>query len=245
LIESLRSDLGAAHDKIERLTITMRSLQDDLNRERREHGKAKDQLEKLWPVAQNAANFYEIEREAHKASQEAARDEIERLKIIIQSLQVTNVSLLESRTELETETIHQIALTDALVEALPKCDRHCGQPATKAFRRGDLRYCDKCPMPMSDGVGGIGHARDYPRADPLRAIQKDRAERAVWATVEHMETSPMVRVDRERGWWQYKCSVCGQIATGSTIYKEQEYDYGTHCGEPWMVAGWVNVDGEK
>ena len=140
---------------------------------------------------------------------------------------------------------HQIALTDALVEALPKCDK-CDQPATRGNGRGAERRCDEHKDLRPAGNFTLADVcPEYPRAAPIRAIQKDRAERAVRATVDHVETSPMARTDRERGYWQYKCSVCGQLATSSTIYKEQKYDYGTHCGEPWMAMCWVSLDTEE
>jgi hypothetical protein len=94
-----------------------------------------------------------------------ARDEIERLNIIIQSLQNTNISLLEKISESR-------ALTDALVDSLPKCDQGHG-PATKAYQRGGRRFCDKCWLHPGDREFP---PPDYPRAAPLRAIQKDRAE---------------------------------------------------------------------
>lgn len=46
-----------------------------------------------------------------------------------------------------------------LVATLPKCDQ-CDAPATKAFARGEARYCD---------VHGP-NVRDYPRAQPLRDV---------------------------------------------------------------------------
>ena len=67
-------------------------------------------------------------------------------------------------------------LTDALMALLPRCDRHPERPATKAWHRDCARWCDECGDAdrASDGV----ECPEYPRAPAIRAIQKDRAERA-------------------------------------------------------------------
>jgi hypothetical protein len=54
------------------------------------------------------------------------------------------------------------ALSD-LVDALPKCDKH-GNPATRAWRRGDVRYCDECGV----FVPPRAPVPEYPHAAPLR-----------------------------------------------------------------------------
>ena len=74
--------------------------------------------------------------------------------------------------ELEVALDEEIARTDALVAALPKCDYHKDRPATKAWKRGDRRYCDEC---NPNSIGQV--APDYPRAAPLRAILAARGKR--------------------------------------------------------------------
>lgn len=48
-------------------------------------------------------------------------------------------------------------IVTTLLWSLPKCDQ-CKRPATRAWKRGEARYCDK----HGEGVP------DYPRATPLR-----------------------------------------------------------------------------
>lgn len=48
-----------------------------------------------------------------------------------------------------------------LVAALPRCD-DCSDPATRAWRRGEGRWCDHHAPPGCP---------DYPRAEPLRRAQ--------------------------------------------------------------------------
>jgi hypothetical protein len=48
--------------------------------------------------------------------------------------------------------------------------------------------------------------------------------------------------ERERGWWEYRCSVCWRRAAGSTIFREQLYDYGDHCGQPWIPVQWISLN---
>lgn len=56
-----------------------------------------------------------------------------------------------------------------LVATLPKCDE-CDLPATKAFRRGEGRWCDNHKMRMHwlAGYEEPIEAPDYPRALALR-----------------------------------------------------------------------------
>jgi hypothetical protein len=55
----------------------------------------------------------------------------------------------------------------ALVNALPKCEQH-GRPATRAWSRGGMRYCDECGTQQHD-KNERSEVPDYPRAAPLRA----------------------------------------------------------------------------
>jgi hypothetical protein len=74
----------------------------------------------------------------------------------------------------------QIAMTDALVASLPKCDQ-CEKPATRSPGRGRERRCDDHAH-ISRVPGESFYCRDeYPRAAPLRAIQQDRLNRATQA----------------------------------------------------------------
>ena len=70
-------------------------------------------------------------------------------------------------------------LLGALVGTLPKCDE-CSAPATRAFRRGEGRWCDahagqaeRCTSGgVSDPNGAylrLARPPEYPRAEPLRA----------------------------------------------------------------------------
>jgi hypothetical protein len=61
---------------------------------------------------------------------------------------------------------------DALYDSLPKCS-HCTNTATRAFKRGEARYCDTC---SPDGGGLIAFVPDYPRAEPVRAITAMRRD---------------------------------------------------------------------
>lgn len=89
---------------------------------------------------------------------------------------LTLQDLLGDRYELAKEALDQVdalqqkhirlcAVAEAserLVASLPKCD-DCSRPATRAFRRGEARYCDE------HGANILGHeAPEYPRAQPLR-----------------------------------------------------------------------------
>ena len=56
----------------------------------------------------------------------------------------------------------------ALIDALPKCDR-CGDTATRAFERGGGRYCDTHAVVIF-GDDNTATAPEYPRAAPLRAL---------------------------------------------------------------------------
>lgn len=83
---------------------------------------------------------------------------------------------------LESELAAERARTDALVASLPKCDE-CPRPATKAVRRGEGRWCDEHGDPAR--MNGrrpfwptLQEPRDYPRAEPLRAIAKARRRAA-------------------------------------------------------------------
>ena len=52
-----------------------------------------------------------------------------------------------------------VAVLRDLVDALPKCSYpECTEPATRAWERGGLRWCD------DHGA----HVPEYPRAEPLR-----------------------------------------------------------------------------
>jgi hypothetical protein len=62
----------------------------------------------------------------------------------------------------KAETAKLRELATALIDALPKCDE-CSKPATRAFRRGEGRWCDAC--------GFV--APEYPRAAPLRALMAE------------------------------------------------------------------------
>ena len=77
---------------------------------------------------------------------------------------------------LRNELAAERARTDALVASLPKCD-HCGRTATKAWERGQKRYCDTCALADQQRVPDeFKLAPDYPRAEPLRAIARARAD---------------------------------------------------------------------
>lgn len=60
-----------------------------------------------------------------------------------------------------------------LVHTLPKCTiDHCGNPATKAWRRGEGRYCDgHADLSPEEGI-----PPDYPRTPALREAQELLAE---------------------------------------------------------------------
>lgn len=76
----------------------------------------------------------------------------------------------------------------ALVDALPKCYervlvdgggamRDCGKPATRAFQRGEGRWCDEHGERWIVGYKEPTMAPEYPRAAPLRALQARLAGR--------------------------------------------------------------------
>lgn len=46
---------------------------------------------------------------------------------------------------------------------------------------------------------------------------------------------------RERGFVEYRCAVCGERTTSSTITSEyaETYDPGAHCGIPFRMVRWV------
>jgi hypothetical protein len=54
-------------------------------------------------------------------------------------------------------------LLEDVVESLPKCDDGCGRPATRAYRRGEGRWCDHCSGLRSPTPP------EYPRAKAVRA----------------------------------------------------------------------------
>ncbi len=76
------------------------------------------------------------------------------------------------RTALEERDEARRALRD-LVAALPRCS-YCEKAATRAFRRGALRYCDDHKAVAETG----NEAPEYPRAAPLREAVKLLAEAA-------------------------------------------------------------------
>jgi len=105
----------------------------------------------------------EKEREARRMA-EAERDRLSRSCKIAD----TEVDTIRELWRLERDR------TDALVAALPKCDGcEPSRTATKSFGRGRIRCCDECGA-ESPLVGP--EVPDYPRAEPLRAIQRARAE---------------------------------------------------------------------
>lgn len=59
------------------------------------------------------------------------------------------------------------AMGDAIVDALPRCEEHPDQPATRGRRAGGYRYCDECS----------GNVPEYPHAALVRAWQEARAKR--------------------------------------------------------------------
>ena len=64
---------------------------------------------------------------------------------------------------------------EELVDSLPKCDA-CKSPATRAYRRGEGRWCDaRCVYLRKAGEPAV--APEYPRAVPLRTA---RALLAAW-----------------------------------------------------------------
>jgi hypothetical protein len=91
----------------------------------------------------------------------------DRVKAAERSADERHAKLVEVADKLRAERTR----TDALVASLPKCDEDgCASPATKAFKRGGRRFCDEHAASFSGGV-----APDYPRAEPLRAILRNRA----------------------------------------------------------------------
>jgi hypothetical protein len=83
-------------------------------------------------------------------------DVIEALEAeLSEKVSARDLTIRDLRAELAAER----KLLDALVASLPKCD-DCDLPATKAFARGERRFCD--------AHGGM--TPDYPRAPALRAI---------------------------------------------------------------------------
>jgi len=66
-------------------------------------------------------------------------------------------------------------LLAALVHALPRCDVHVGNPATRAFARGVDRFCDRCADQLS--AAGLPVPPEYPRAPALRAALRALQER--------------------------------------------------------------------
>lgn len=78
--------------------------------------------------------------------------------------------LIKKHLNAEKELELVRAQRDALYDALPKCS-HCTNVATRAFKRGDARYCDVCApkFPRDEFV-----APDYPRAEAVRAITTAR-----------------------------------------------------------------------
>ena len=86
---------------------------------------------------------------------------------ISKQVSARDLMIRDLRADLADERIR----TNALLDALPKCD-NCSAPATKARQRGAGRWCDV------HGQGAYGVAPpvpDYPRADAIRAIQTARA----------------------------------------------------------------------
>jgi hypothetical protein len=56
-----------------------------------------------------------------------------------------------------------------LVSTLPKCDTDPAHgPATKARRRGSMRYCDSCALEEKRRAPMLDTVPDYPRAPALR-----------------------------------------------------------------------------
>jgi hypothetical protein len=77
-------------------------------------------------------------------------------------------------SRLQSELADEKKRADALVAALPKCDK-CDEPATRSPGRGRERRCDKHAH-ISRVPGESFYCRDeYPRAEPIRAIQRARA----------------------------------------------------------------------
>lgn len=72
----------------------------------------------------------------------------------------------------------------ALLDSLPRCDYHRDRPATRAFARGEGRFCDACGaegVPKKKMVDGErtrettwGEAPEYPRAAAVRAALAGR-----------------------------------------------------------------------
>jgi hypothetical protein len=119
-----------------------------------------DSLERDLDVAKSdlaaaLAATIQAERTAHAATR-AERDAFD------SALDAKHARLVEVADELRAESVR----ADALVASLPKCDK-CSNPATQAFRRGEGRWCDDHQTTTSV---------DYPRAEPIRAIQRARAE---------------------------------------------------------------------
>ncbi len=77
------------------------------------------------------------------------------------------ISFREERTT-DTDLSQTGDVLRQLYETLPKCDgiaavEACKHPATKAFRRGEGRWCDLHAPP---------NCPDYPRAEALRRARK-------------------------------------------------------------------------
>ena len=45
--------------------------------------------------------------------------------------------------------------------------------------------------------------------------------------------------DRERGYYEYCCTVCGTTNNSSTVHAGTAYDGGEHCGKPMRCTRWV------
>ena len=47
--------------------------------------------------------------------------------------------------------------------------------------------------------------------------------------------------DRERGYYENWCTVCGTTNNSSTVHAGTVYDGGEHCGKPMRCTRWVPV----
>ena len=124
-------------------------------------------------IPESGGEAYELGRRDEHTVHEPRIIELEnelRLKQLELDAQVP--VLLEAVQENLQRALRAERQRNALLKSLPKCDalyvQHEDRPATKAWMRGDHRYCDECAQHDRNSAGEP--PPDYPRAEAIRDI---------------------------------------------------------------------------